>query len=209
MTRRRGGWGHGKRALRRSRQGAPGVDSSHVLGTDGRRLLRARFRSRRVDALPPGFDSARPSLGDAGHDGPSTAGLARVSLRGSRRGVVDQRRSPPHRQARVRRLRQRHHRRARRPGALRVVRFRPRHLRVPHQVQGRGRRSSRRRDEPATCAGRCLFLALPVDVPWEGVPRDAHVIFAGLAFLFNQGTMTVDADDRRLRLGGRPGPVDA
>ena len=60
-----------------------------------------------------------------------------------------------------------------------------------------------------TCAGRCLFLALPVDVPWEGVPRDAHVIFAGLAFLFNQGTMTVDADDRRLRLGGRPGPADA
>ena len=60
-----------------------------------------------------------------------------------------------------------------------------------------------------TCGGRCLFLALPVDVPWEGIPRDAHVIFAGLAFLFNQGSMTVDADDRRLRLGGRPGPADA
>ena len=45
-----------------------------------------------------------------------------------------------------------------------------------------------------TCTGRCLFLALPVDVPWEGVKGGkAHVMFAGL---------TVDADARRLRLGG-------
>jgi hypothetical protein len=54
-----------------------------------------------------------------------------------------------------------------------------------------------------TCTGRCLFLALPVDVPWEGVKGGkAHVIFAGLAFMFNQGSLTVDADARRLRLGG-------
>ena len=59
------------------------------------------------------------------------------------------------------------------------------------------------------CAGRCLFLPLPVDVPWEGVPRDAHVIFAGLAFMFNKGSLTVDADDGRLRLGDGPGPAEA
>lgn len=59
-----------------------------------------------------------------------------------------------------------------------------------------------------TCVGRCLFLPTPIDVPWEGVPRDAHVVFAGLAFMFNQGTLTVDADARRLRLGNAPGPVD-
>jgi hypothetical protein len=54
-----------------------------------------------------------------------------------------------------------------------------------------------------TCTGRCLFLALPVDVPWDGVKGGkAHVIFAGLAFMFNQGSLTVDADARRLRLGG-------
>ena len=31
---------------------------------------------------------------------------------------------------------------------------------------------------------------------------EAHVIFAGLAFMFNQGSLTVDADARRVRLGG-------
>ena len=40
------------------------------------------------------------------------------------------------------------------------------------------------------------------------MPRDAHVVFAGLAFMFNQGTLTVDADAQRLRLGNAPGPVD-
>ena len=49
----------------------------------------------------------------------------------------------------------------------------------------------------------CLFLTLPIDVPWDGVRRgEAHVIFAGLAFMFNQGSLTVDADARRVRLGG-------
>jgi len=54
-----------------------------------------------------------------------------------------------------------------------------------------------------TCTSRCLFLTLPIDVPWDGVRRGkAHVIFAGLAFMFNQGSLTVDADARRVRLGG-------
>ena len=54
-----------------------------------------------------------------------------------------------------------------------------------------------------TCTSRCLFLTLPIDVPWDGVRRgEAHVIFAGLAFMFNQGSLTVDADARRVRLGG-------
>ena len=54
-----------------------------------------------------------------------------------------------------------------------------------------------------TCTSRCLFLTLPIDVPWDGVRRgEAHIIFAGLAFMFNQGSLTVDADARRVRLGG-------
>jgi len=54
-----------------------------------------------------------------------------------------------------------------------------------------------------TCTSRCLFLTLPIDVPWDGVRQGkAHVIFAGLAFMFNQGSLTVDADARRVRLGG-------
>lgn len=59
-----------------------------------------------------------------------------------------------------------------------------------------------------TCTRRCLFLVTPVEVPWQpapGVPKNAYVIFAGLAFLLNQGSMTVDVDSHRLRLGGTPG----
>ena len=37
--------------------------------------------------------------------------------------------------------------------------------------------------------------------------ENAHVIFAGLAVMFNQGSLTIDTDTRRLRLGGTPGPV--
>jgi hypothetical protein len=51
-----------------------------------------------------------------------------------------------------------------------------------------------------TCTGRCLFLALPVEVPWVGF-EDAHVIFLGLAFMYGQGGITVDADAKRLALG--------
>lgn len=51
-----------------------------------------------------------------------------------------------------------------------------------------------------TCTGRCLFLALPVEVPWAGF-EDAHVIFLGLAFMYGQGGITVDADAKRLALG--------
>ena len=144
---------------------------------------------------------------DAGHDGPSTAGLARVSLRGSRRGVVDQRRSPPHRQARVRRLRQRHHRRARRPGALRVVRISP-------SAPSSATSSSGTRTEVESSSGRAcerargtvLVPRAPGGRPVGGRAERRARHIRGLAFLFNQGTMTVDADDRRLRLGGRPGP---
>ena len=56
-----------------------------------------------------------------------------------------------------------------------------------------------------TCTGRCLFLALPVDVPWVGF-EDAHVIFLGLAFMYNSGGLTVDADAGRLALGAGPFP---
>jgi hypothetical protein len=51
-----------------------------------------------------------------------------------------------------------------------------------------------------TCTGRCLFLALPVEVPWVGF-EDAHVIFLGLAFMYGQGGITVDADAKRIALG--------
>jgi hypothetical protein len=51
-----------------------------------------------------------------------------------------------------------------------------------------------------TCTGRCLLLALPVDVPWKGF-EDAHVVFLGLAFMYANGGVAVDADDGRLRLG--------
>jgi len=51
-----------------------------------------------------------------------------------------------------------------------------------------------------TCTGRCLLLALPVDVPWTGF-EDAHVVFLGLAFMYADGGVAVDADDGRLRLG--------
>ena len=56
-----------------------------------------------------------------------------------------------------------------------------------------------------TCTGRCLFLALPVDVPWVGF-EDAHVIFLGLAFLYDSGGITVDVDAGRLALGAGPFP---
>ena len=42
--------------------------------------------------------------------------------------------------------------------------------------------------------------ALPVEVPWVGF-EDAHVIFLGLAFMYGQGGITVDADAKRLALG--------
>lgn len=51
-----------------------------------------------------------------------------------------------------------------------------------------------------TCTGRCLLLALPVDVPWVGF-ENAHVVFLGLAFMYANGGVAVDADDGRLRLG--------
>ena len=56
-----------------------------------------------------------------------------------------------------------------------------------------------------TCTQRCLLLTLPIVIEWPGVQKDAHVIFAGLAFMYNQGSLTIDADTRRLLLGGVPG----
>eukprot|EP00747_Dinoflagellata_sp_TGD_P004229 gnl/TRDRNA2_/TRDRNA2_110911_c1_seq1.p1 gnl/TRDRNA2_/TRDRNA2_110911_c1~~gnl/TRDRNA2_/TRDRNA2_110911_c1_seq1.p1 ORF type:complete len:394 (-),score=45.18 gnl/TRDRNA2_/TRDRNA2_110911_c1_seq1:62-1075(-) len=52
------------------------------------------------------------------------------------------------------------------------------------------------------CKNKCLFLCLPIDIPWAGVPQKAHVIFVGVAFLLNQGKITIDADAGRLLLGG-------
>jgi len=62
-----------------------------------------------------------------------------------------------------------------------------------------------------TCQKKCLFLVTPIEVPWQpapGVEKNAYVIFAGLAFMFNQGSLTIDVDSRRMRLGGYPGPAD-
>jgi len=57
-----------------------------------------------------------------------------------------------------------------------------------------------------TCTNKCLFVTLPIDVLWTGF-ENCHIIFAGLALMFNQGSLTVDADTRRLKLGGSPGPL--
>eukprot|EP00746_Dinoflagellata_sp_MGD_P021879 gnl/MRDRNA2_/MRDRNA2_151092_c0_seq1.p1 gnl/MRDRNA2_/MRDRNA2_151092_c0~~gnl/MRDRNA2_/MRDRNA2_151092_c0_seq1.p1 ORF type:complete len:516 (+),score=63.58 gnl/MRDRNA2_/MRDRNA2_151092_c0_seq1:13-1560(+) len=54
----------------------------------------------------------------------------------------------------------------------------------------------------------CLFLCFPLDIPWEGVPKDAHIIFVGLAAMFNQGNITIDTNARTLKLGGYPGYND-
>ena len=52
-------------------------------------------------------------------------------------------------------------------------------------------------------AHHAVFLARVQLRLRNGVRRgEAHVIFAGLAFMFNQGSLTVDADARRVRLGG-------
>merc|ERR1712187_233802 len=54
------------------------------------------------------------------------------------------------------------------------------------------------------CRKRCGFLCLPVEVLWErepGVREDFYVIFVGLAALYNQGNITIDIDDGRLKLG--------
>ena len=57
-----------------------------------------------------------------------------------------------------------------------------------------------------TCTRKCLFLCLPLKVPWDGVLEEkSNVIFAGLAVLMNQGEMTVDADEGVLRLKSDPG----
>ena len=57
-----------------------------------------------------------------------------------------------------------------------------------------------------TCTRKCLFLCLPLDVPWDGIIEEkSNVIFAGLALLMNQGEMTVDCDEGLLRLKGDPG----
>ena len=54
--------------------------------------------------------------------------------------------------------------------------------------------------------GKCLFLCLPLKVPWDGVLEEkSNVIFAGLAVLMNQGEITVDADEGVLRLKSDPG----
>ena len=49
------------------------------------------------------------------------------------------------------------------------------HVRVPRALRGRGGGAGVHRDESEGGAGRCLFLPLPVDVPWEGVPRDERL----------------------------------
>ena len=51
-----------------------------------------------------------------------------------------------------------------------------------------------------TCTGRCLFLALPVDVQWVGF-EECHVLFLGLAFMYGKGGLVVDIDDERVTLG--------
>jgi hypothetical protein len=57
-----------------------------------------------------------------------------------------------------------------------------------------------------TCTRKCLFLCLPLKVPWDGVLEEkSNVIFAGLAVLMNQGEITVDADEGVLRLKSDPG----
>ena len=57
-----------------------------------------------------------------------------------------------------------------------------------------------------TCTRKCLFLCLPLKVPWDGVLEEkSNVIFAGLAVLMNQGEITVDADEGMLRLKSDPG----
>ena len=57
-----------------------------------------------------------------------------------------------------------------------------------------------------TCTRKCLFLCLPLDVPWDGIIEEkSNVIFAGLALIMNQGEMTVDCDEGLLRLKGDPG----
>jgi hypothetical protein len=57
-----------------------------------------------------------------------------------------------------------------------------------------------------TCTRKCLFLCLPLKVPWDGVLEEkSNVIFAGLAVLMNQGEMTVDCEEGLLRLKSDPG----
>ena len=57
-----------------------------------------------------------------------------------------------------------------------------------------------------TCTRKCLFLCLPLKVPWDGVLEEkSNVIFAGLAVLMNQGEMTVDCEEGVLRLKSDPG----
>jgi len=57
-----------------------------------------------------------------------------------------------------------------------------------------------------TCTRKCLFLCLPLEVPWDGVLEEkSNVIFAGLAVLMNQGEMTVDCEEGLLRLKSDPG----
>ena len=52
-----------------------------------------------------------------------------------------------------------------------------------------------------TCTRDCLFIVKPIDVPWEGVGRDYHIVFAGLSVLRNEGSLVVDADRGLVRLG--------
>ena len=53
-----------------------------------------------------------------------------------------------------------------------------------------------------TCTSRCLFLTLPIDVPWDGVRRGRPTSSSRAWRSCSTGSLTVDADARRVRLGG-------